>query len=340
MVTSMQFNLGCLVVLALLGAVPSAAQSTLVGVLDHGVDSSHPMLAGRVEYPYGYARALNARQGLGHGTAVASVILQHSRSARVGSVVWNYSDYLEWKQARDRCLLGDATGCSVARWHVGAHMRFHAQLWKTFPIVNSSHGLSLDSADTLSRLRTSVPVQLVREVRQYAPEIWALYAQHRHPPHLRSVHVRAIGNDRRRLGPEAMDLHAVLTYLFPELWGHTLFVTAIDPRTGLIADYANFCGTLPPGWDRRRHGRHFCVAAPGTHRVALPGGGAAVQTGTSYAAPYVVAVLAELYERCRVSGTALLRLLLDTADRAPPYHDEIRYGAGLIRLERSLRACG
>lgn len=49
---------------------------------------------------------------------------------------------------------------------------------------------------------------------------------------------------------------------------------------------------------------------------------------------------ADTYGRCRVSGTELVRLLLETADPSPPYYDVSRYGAGLVTLERSVRACG
>ena len=166
-----------------------------------------------------------------------------------------------------------------------------------------------------------------------------LYTGTRKPLHLRSIHVRAMGNDRQKLGPGASNLHTAVTYYFRELWGHTLFVTAVDPKTGLIADYANYCGDLPPDWNEYQFGRHFCVAAPGTFGVAKAGGGFERASGTSFASAYVAAVLGELYVRCRVSGTQLVKLLLDTADRRPPYNDRFRYGAGMITRERSVRAC-
>ena len=127
---------------------------------------------------------------------------------------------------------------------------------------------------------------------------------------------------------------------YTELWGHTLFVTAIDPSTGRRADYAIPCGPIPPGWNPSALGRHFCVAAIGTHEVALPGGGTEVQEGTSFSAPLVAALLTETHVRCGgLRGTELVRRLLATADRTPPYDNTYDYGAGVITVERARQAC-
>ena len=324
-----------------LGMNEISAETAMVGVVDVAVDGTHPSLRGRIEYPRGFDTALNRRQGLDHGTAVASVIVQNTQHVRVGSITWDFSAYTDYFRARDQCLIGDARGCERALWHVRAHLYGHGELWKMFPVVNSSHGIDINLEEDLSRLRTAIPIRLIEHVRQRDPGLWDLYTQVRQPPERRSIHVRAIGNQRREDGTRAWDLHSALTYLYPELWGHTLFVTAIDPETGRIADYANYCHPVPPGWDNRVHGRHYCVAAPGTHVVAVPGGGQKVSEGTSFAAPYVAGILGEMHVRCGgLAGTELLKLLLDTADRSRPYHDEIKYGAGVVSYERALSACG
>lgn len=319
----------------------AAAQSTVVGVVDYGVDSTHPWLRGRVDYPRGYDAELNQRQGMDHGTMVASIILQKTRHVRVESITWDFSAYTDFFRARDQCVIGDQRGCDRALKHVVGHLYEHAMLWQLFPVVNSSHGIDINLAEDLSRLRAAIPLRMIDHLRVAEAELWDLYTQARQPPHRRAIHVRANGNQRQEDGTRAWDLHGAMTYLYPDLWGHTLFVTAIDPATERIADYANFCQPVPPGWDSQRHGRHYCVAAPGRHVVALPGGGQKVEEGTSLAAPYVAGILGEMHVRCRgLAGSELLRLLLETADRRPPYHDEFKYGAGVVTYERALSACG
>ena len=331
---------GLVLVAMALGMNDAASQSVMIGVVDDGVDSTHPLLSGRVEFPRGFDTALIQKQGLDHGTMVASVIIQNTRQVRVGSVTWDFSAYTDFFRARDQCLIGDSRGCERALEHVVGHFYEHAMLWKMFPIVNSSHGIWINLDEDLSRLRTAVPIRLVEHVRELEPGLWDLYTQAGQPPSRRSIHVRAMGNKRQEDGTKAWNLHGAMAYLYPDLWGHTLFVTALDPATGSIADYANYCHPVPPGWDDRRHGRHYCVAAPGRHVVATPGGGQTVAEGTSFAAPYVAGILGEMHVRCGgVAGTELLKLLLETADRSPPYHDEFKYGAGAVSYERALIAC-
>ena len=325
---------------AAFGMNGAASQSTVVGVVDSGVDSTHPLLRGRVEYPRGYNTALNQRQGLEHGTMVASVILQNTDHVRVGSITWDFSAYTDFFRARDQCLIGDQRGCDRALQHVAGHFYEHAMLWKMFSVVNSSHGIWINLDEDLSRLQTAIPIRFVEHVRTAEPELWDLYTQAGQPPHRRSIHVRATGNKRLEDGTRAWNLHGAMAYLYPDLWGHTLFVTAIDPATGRVADYANYCHPVPPGWDNHRHGRHYCVAARGQHVVAVPGGGQKEAEGTSFAAPYVAGILGEMHVRCGgLAGTELLKLLLETADRRPPYHDEFKYGAGVVTYERALSAC-
>lgn len=76
-------------VLALVAAAvcmnEAAAQSTMVGVVNYGVDSTHPLLRGCVDYPRGYNRALNQRQGVDHATMVASNIV-----LRIGAADFRY----------------------------------------------------------------------------------------------------------------------------------------------------------------------------------------------------------------------------------------------------------
>ena len=311
-----------------------------VAVVDTGIDASHPLLAGRVDFPFGVDTLLHATQGVDHGTAVASVIAAHTQGIRIASVAWDYDAYGEWQIGLQSCLKGNTYGCNVAWQHATGHMIEHGDLWGWAPVVNFSHGLDKKLLDWSDSQRTKLTVELIDYIRATNPEAWYYYTQARTAPQYRSIAVRAAGNARRESGRRASDLHRTITALYSELWGHSLFVTAIDPATGKRADYASPCGPIPRGWNGSGPWRHFCVAAVGTHEVALPGGGTEVKQGTSFSAPLVAALLTELHVRCSgLRGTELVRRLLATADRTPPYDNTYDYGAGVITAERARQAC-
>ena len=73
--------------------------------------------------------------------------------------------------------------------------------------------------------------------------------------------------------------------------------------------------------------------------VARGGGGFEEGIGTSYAAPYVAAILADMHDRCGIGGAALVKLILKQADSSGRYRNSEKYGAGLITRDRALRAC-
>ena len=70
-----------------------------------------------------------------------------------------------------------------------------------------------------------------------------------------------------------------------------------------------------------------------------PGDGCEAGKGSSYAAPYVAAMLAELHLRCGVGGASLINALHAVADRRPPYNQVEAYGAGAVIMEGALRVC-
>ena len=160
----------------------------------------------------------------------------------------------------------------------------------------------------------------------------------------RTVIVYAAGNDSH-LRP---DREAALPYYVPDVRGHRLAVVATDPQTRRIADYSDRCGPLPSDWDATMHGPHFCLAAPGTTRGVIPNpaspgrGDIMANAGTSYAAPVVSGSLALLMEHFRGmrGNTAIVKRMLDTADREGDYADELVYGAGHLDLEAALAPVG
>ena len=123
-----------------------------------------------------------------------------------------------------------------------------------------------------------------------------------------SVVVAAVGNGGPASGP-----------LFPAAYDGVIAVTAVDNHRKVYL--------------RASRGPHVAFSAPGVDiRVARADGGYDIQTGTSIAAPFVSAILADMISR---KGTEWkkedLDILRKTAiDLGAPGFDEI-YGHGLIR---------
>ena len=273
-----------------------------------------------------------------HGTKVASVIIGYTGPyVRVGSLRWDFIVYDGWHAVRNDCLT-DGQSCEAARDSLKNEFRFYSDLWESFPIINSSHGLAEDQT-ILPNLEEELVPRVMRQINRTNPALWTRYTQADRDADMRSIHVRSTGHNRAKGGFEIVNFHRLLTQSNPELWDHTLFVTALDPRTGRLVDGEHPCGPLPTDWEPDVHGRHFCVAARGVHCSSISGGPCDVLSGSSYAAPYVAAILAELYVRCGFDGRALLKLLLDTANRDKPYDEIETYGAGVVSMERATDAC-
>ena len=186
---------------------------------------------------------------------------------------------------------------------------------------------------------------------QYLPQTLRALWQTDTPDSQKTILVYAAGNDRQR-GP---GFGAALPYFIRELRGHSIAVAATNPDTGAIADYSNQCGALPSNWNTARDGVHYCLSAPGTMRLLVPNanspGRGDIRThtrdgrriqGTSFAAPVVSGALALLMEHFRGTrgNTAVVRRMLDTADRTGRYANSAIYGAGHLDLEAALSPVG
>ena len=136
---------------------------------------------------------------------------------------------------------------------------------------------------------------------------------------------------------------------YPSCVGTPCLSRATDPRTGVIADYSNRCGSLPSDWNAARHGRHYCLAAPGTVRGLIPNPDTPGQgdvrgglQGTSNATPIVSGALALLKEHFRGTrgNTAIVKRMIDTANRSGHYADLETYGAGHLDIAAALSPVG
>ena len=208
-----------------------------------------------------------------------------------------------------------------------------------FDIINRSYGTRVSEISVIDSVDTA------RWFRTYLPKTLSAIWQTDTPGADKTIVVYAAGND----GDPVPGLGALLPYGFPELRGHSLAVAATNPRTEIIADYSNRCGPLPSDWNASRHGPHYCLVAPGTVRglvpnASTPGRGDASSglQGTSFAAPIVSGALALLKEHFRGTrgNSAIVRRMLDTADRSGRYADLEMYGAGHLDLQAALSPVG
>ena len=329
--------------LFLLGISAALAESIDVGVVDSRADATHPILLERVHYPFGERTDLNIDPHVHprvrhHGTKVVSVIANETSSlVRIASVVWDYRASDRWYSARERCL-ADPDACGAARSLLEDEFAFYARLWPQLPIVNSSLGL-YEYETTLPQPEGARIPDLAEQIKARDRPLWDSYVQANRPECDRSIHVRSTGYTHDGNEQPALNLHPLLVYAIRDLWDHTLFVTALRPNGQDLAYRARPCGTLSPGWPSGNRAPHFCIAAPGTHMVATPGGGREEHTGTSFAAPYVASILAEMSLRCDLRGPALIKRLLETADRTGLYSDVVIYGAGVVTKKRAEEVC-
>ena len=217
----------------------------------------------------------------------------------------------------------------------------YRDVYAKFDIINRSYGVDLFDADVIS---SQIDSEL-RWYQRYLPKTLTAAFQVGTPDARKTILVYAAGNS----GEPYSGLGADLPYYIPELRGYSLAVAATDPATGVIANYSNRCGTLPPDWDSARHGPHYCLAAPGTVRGLVPnpnrpgrGDVGAEISGISFAAPIVSGSLALLMEHFRGTrgNTAIVKRMLDTADRSGLYGDLEIYGAGHLNLEAALSPVG
>ena len=112
-----------------------------------------------------------------------------------------------------------------------------------------------------------------------------------------------------------------------EARGRAIAVGALDAG-GDIADFSNRAGSA----------RRYFLVAPGVGiRAPEPGGGAALVSGTSFAAPHVTGAVALVLDAAPyLSAREVVELLLDTAtDLGAPGTDEV-YGRGLLNLAAAL----
>ncbi len=282
-----------------------------------------------------------------HGTVVASVAAGQNLGVAPGATIIPIAQNLSDDQRAN--ALADATlRTAIALLPSTTRNAFDDGLasarrndYAKFDIINRSYGAAVFDPNVIS---SGVGSEL-QWYRRYLPKTLAAILQTDRPDAEKTILVYAAGNDGERWSGIGADL----PYYIPELRGHSLSVAATNPETGAIATYSNRCGPLPSNWNAARHGRHYCLTAPGTVRglspnPSSPGRGNVRDgvPGTSVAAPIVSGALALLMEHFRGTrgNTEVVRRMLDTADRSGRYANAAIYGAGHLDLEAALAPVG
>ena len=351
----------------------ATGEGVTLGIVDSGVDPSHPKFEGKLETDdvAGYNpdfdtcgdRTLDGAclSPIGHGTFVAGIMAAGRRAtpaAGAGSasaihgVAFN-ADVVSVGFRDVGEILEDILGENPTPEQIqqlpdlirGLESRLEMQFASAFErlngkatAVNASFGLPGNIEDFDAEA-----------LRERFPNVIEAIAQADTPDGARTIYVWAAGNsngednaDGSVVAATSVDITAGLPVRIPELRGHSLAVVATD-RQGRIAGFSSRCGIA----------KAFCLAAPGVDITGpVPGfycsDGTAEcylsleESGTSSAAPFVtggIGLLAQHY-RNQLGNDEIVERLLATADRTGEYTDSDIYGQGFLDLDAATRPVG
>lgn len=285
-----------------------------------------------------------------HGTAVASVAAGRNFGVAPQATIIPRATDLSPSQAEISAAETEFKWAIITspvnerQWWDRQLTKVTREYWRKFDIVNRSYGSGISLEQAYYTLDEDLWYQ------RWLPRYRRAEFQMDTPDHRKTIVVYAAGNAPQGQAPEPVPgLGGFRPWLFEEARGHEITVAATDPRTGRIASWSYRCGPLPNNWNKQRHGRHYCLSAPGIVRGLVtnansPGRGthASGITGTSFAAPVVSGALALMMEHFRgtIGNTRIVRRMLDTADRSGVYANSLIYGAGHLDLEAALSPVG
>lgn len=335
------------------GTRPGSGQT--VGIIDSGIDRSHPAFSGKRVHEHFFNGAIDERgTRFSHGTAVASVIAGNPTDSR----------FIK----RTGAASGVAWGANIAMFALptGSGGGLHTPLpTSLFPdvdtlwvprmkhVINWSQG-TLDFVNVSLGYPGIIDHYSTLDLRNGFDNLIPTLAQSGRKK--KTIFVISAGNAHRkfcnpadftgtpglcvedpkdrgqyRVNARSPEIFAGLPARIPELRGIVLAVVATD-SSGRITDFSNRCGLAASS----------CLAAPGYEiEVAYfgpePRSGSrdtVTANGTSFSAPMVTGALVVLKQlfRGQRSNQQLVQRLLDTADDRGRYADSSIYGHGLLDL--------
>ena len=350
----------------------ATGKGVTLGIVDSGVDPSHPKFEGKLETGHveGYDPDFGSCEDrapdgscasmLGHGTFVGGIMAASRRpraesaggesaihgvafDANVISVGFPSVDEIIEEIIPENPTpeeIGD-----LAEKIRGVESVLEKQFASAFKRLNSR----VTAVNCSFGLPGNIEDFSAEELRARFPNVIEAMTQADTPASERTIYVWAAGNAGGEAGPggleetaTSVEIAAGLPVRIPELRGHTLAVVATDLQ-GRIADFSNRCGIA----------REFCLAAPGVDITGpVPGFYCQAGTeecyltfkesGTSSAAPFVtggIALLAQHY-RHQLGNDAVVKRILRTADREGVYQDSEVYGQGFLDLDAATRPVG
>lgn len=299
----------------------ATGQGIIVGVVDGGVEISHPEFSGRIAPGGDVVRPGGpAMTDLdGHGTHVAGIIAANRNGVGTHGVAPLAQVLpIKWISAEDEDeeTIGTYNEMLDRQVQLGARISNNSWGFRTIPDPDdedSYHSTRLQDVNTADYQGIA---NLYRQAQQAG-----------------LVFVFSVGNNTTgdaSLGLEPGVL-AALPQAFSQLQGQWLAVVNIT-EAGTIANSSHRCGAAAA----------WCLAAPGT-RITGPhlDGTYATLTGTSMSAPHVsggLALLMQLFPT--LSPRQIVERVLVSADRTGIYADSSVYGRGLLDLEAASRPIG
>ena len=330
-----------------------------VGVIDSGIDLSHPTFqegaaGGQVTERFRLGAVEETGEESSHGTAVASIIagrenpeytLPFTGIAPYASLKM-FAIPLGDPPPRDRTIT-PVTLATLTR-HDENYAELHREvLAEDLDVLNLSIGFRglIEHFDDERDLRDALP-NLIETLAQSGRRdrtviVWA--AGNSNERLCRPGTGNCVGDTESdhlglpagRLDSSSPDVLAGLMTRIVELRGHSVAAVAIG-EDGEIAPFSNRCG-IAATWCIAAPGRRVWAAYFGPHRGSIIRGYAPL-SGTSIAAPMVSGGLAlmDQFFRDQLAGEELVTRLFATADRTGRYADRSTYGHGLMDLHAAL----
>ncbi len=347
-----------------LGSDFSAGKGVTIGVLDTGIDLSHPAFVTNANDPdkdrfvIRDDRLLSGDPEDGsdfsHGTAVAGIAAGGRNVGLSGSthgVAWNanIAAFAISLGSRGPNFMYEPSNLSALPQQTrdGLNQLFSTPLsWRgpnqeRVDILNLSFSLTgMIEGYSESTLRTTLgrAIQAMAQagVSDKAILVWGASNSHGAacPSDSTAAECKPDANGDLKVDATSPSVLAGLPAKISELRGHVIAVVSVG-QNGAISSFSNRCG-IAANWCLAAPGEDINLVyfGPGNDPNSSPVRRYGVGSGTSYAAPMVsggLALMKQLF-RGQLSNTALVSRLLTTADKSGRYASRSIYGQGLMDL--------